>query len=281
MARNKYTTSDMRILTVVGISRSGKTTVVEGLIKELSSRGYSVGTVKSISCGSRCKLFQNGICHCSRGASGDHKFTIDTKGTNSHRHRLAGSQQVTTWAENETAVMFSKELTYRELVSLYDYDYLILEGDYYSSVPRIVTAKEESDALSRINDLTFVVSGQIANTQSSIDNLPIVNAIENIKVLADMVEKYVFPQLPFADDLGCDLCGMSCRELSSKILKGEASIDQCLRKKPTLNLTLDGKLIDLDIAEAQLLEKAVQKALRSAGIAPANSKIQISAENIK
>lgn len=279
LSRKKYVTTDMRILTVVGISNSGKTTVVEGLIKELSNRGYSVGTVKSISCGSRCHLFQNGICHCSRGASGDHKFTIDSDVTNSRRHKLAGSQQVTTWAENETAVLFSKELTYRELVSLYDFDYLILEGDYYSSVPRIVTAKAKEDAVARIDDLTFVVSGQIANNQNSINGLPIINALEDMKTLADMVENSVFPQIPFADDLGCDLCGMSCRELSSKILKGEATIEQCLRKRPSINLTLDGKTISLDIEESQQLEKAVQRALRSAGIAPANSKIEISAEN--
>lgn len=271
----------MCILTVVGISRSGKTTVVEGLIKELSQRGYTVATVKSISCGSRCHLFQNGVCHCARGAGADHKFTIDSKGTNSSRHRNAGSLQVTTWAENETAIMIPRELTFKELISFYDFDYLILEGDYYSSVPRIVTAKEETDALARIDDMTFMVSGQIANKQKSINGLPVVNAIEDIKTLADMVEKYVFPQLPFADDLGCDLCGMNCRELSSKILKGQADISQCLRKRPALSLTLDGNKIELDMENSQLLEKAVQKALRSAGIAPANSCINITAQNLR
>ena len=277
MGKKKFIDSDMRVLTVVGISRSGKTTVVEGLIKELTKRGYSVGTVKSISCGTRCHLFQNGVCHCGHG--GDHRFTLDKPGTNSYRHKQAGSMQVTTWAENETAVMFPGELSYRDLVSLYDYDYLILEGDYFSSVPRIVTAKQEKDAIDRITDLTFMVSGQIANDHDSLGELPVVNALEDIEHLTDMVESMVFPQLPFADDLGCDLCGMNCRELSAKILKGEATYEQCKRKHPTISITVDGKEVTLDIAESQMLERSIQKALRSAGIAPANSHIEISAEN--
>ncbi len=38
----------MKVLTVTGLSGSGKTTVIENLIKELKRRGYSIGSVKEI-----------------------------------------------------------------------------------------------------------------------------------------------------------------------------------------------------------------------------------------
>lgn len=275
MSRKRNNADGMRILTVVGISSSGKTTVVEGLITELSARGYTVGTVKSISCGSRCHLMQNGICHCS--GSGNHSgFTIDTAGgKNSVRHRAAGSLQVTTWAENETAVLYPRELSYRELVELYDFDFLILEGDYYSPVPRIVTAKTESDAEERVNDLTFAVSGCLSNRLQSLSGLPVINPLGNIDALADLVESKVFPQLPMADDLGCGLCGMSCRELGAKILRGEATTHDCLRKSPMVSFCSEGKDIELTPENSRKLTAAVQQALRSVGIPPADITIRI------
>lgn len=269
----------IRVLTVVGISSSGKTTVVEGLITELSARGYTVGTVKAISCGSRCHLLQNGICHCGGGGN-HHTFTIDTAGgKNSVRHRAAGSLQVTTWAENETAVLYPRELSYRELVALYDFDFLILEGDYYSPAPRIVTAKAEADATERVNDLTFAFSGRLSNERSTLDGLPVINPLSDIDTLADLVEAKVFPQLPLADDLGCDLCGFSCRELSVRILRGEATVGHCLRQAPTLTLTADGIAVELDEENLRKLTATVQQALRSAGIAPANARIHIATES--
>lgn len=279
MSTNRNKTHGMRVLTVVGISNSGKTTVVEGLITELSARGYTVGTVKSISCGSRCHLLQNGICHCGGGGN-HHSFTIDTAGgKNSLRHRAAGSLQVTTWAENETAVLYPRELTYRELVALYDFDYLILEGDYYSPAPRIVTAKTEQDAVERVNDLTIGVSGRISNQLDTLDGLPVINPLSGIDALADLVETKVFPLLPFADDLGCNLCGFSCRELSARILRGESTPAHCLRQTPDLALSANGGAVVLDEKNSRKLTSAVQQALRSAGIAPANVRIQIETES--
>lgn len=270
----------MRILTLVGVSNSGKTTVVEGLISELSARGYTVGTVKSISCGSRCYLLQNGICHCGGGGN-HHAFTIDTGGgKNSLRHRAAGSLQVTTWAENETAVLYPRELTYRELVALYDFDFLLLEGDYYSPAPRIVIGKAVPDVRERINDLTFAIAGRIANELDSLDGLPVLNPLSDIDTLADLVEAKVFPQLPFADDLGCTLCGYSCRELSGRILRGEADRGHCLRAVPSLTVTADGTATDLPEQSRRKLTAALQQALRDVGLAPVNGTIHIEAANV-
>lgn len=263
----------MKILTVVGISNSGKTTVVEGLIKELNARGYSVGSVKSISCGSRCHLLVNGKCKCSAGR--DHRFTIDTDMKNSARHRLAGSAQITTWAESETAVMYQRELSYKELVDLYDYDYLIFEGDYYNHAPRIVTASTAESAKERITDMTFAVCGRIGEQMAELDGLPVINPVSDITALADLVEEKVFPMLPEIDNLNCRLCGSTCKELGVKILRGHASVNDCKLIKQSTLLSYNNNRIDISDTQQKKLLAAINRVLEESNLLPSNVPIEI------
>ncbi|MFB0500664.1 MAG: molybdopterin-guanine dinucleotide biosynthesis protein B, partial [Candidatus Hadarchaeaceae archaeon] len=55
----------LRTIVIAGRKNSGKTKVIEGLVKELTSRGYSVGTVKHVP---------------KQG------FTLDQSGTDTWRH---------------------------------------------------------------------------------------------------------------------------------------------------------------------------------------------------
>ena len=57
---------------VTGWKNSGKTTLVTRLVSELAGRGFVVSTVKHA----------------------HHAFDIDKAGTDSHRHREAGAQEV-------------------------------------------------------------------------------------------------------------------------------------------------------------------------------------------
>ncbi|MBI4834120.1 MAG: molybdopterin-guanine dinucleotide biosynthesis protein B [Planctomycetes bacterium] len=59
----------VKIISIVGKSNSGKTTLLEKLIKNLSGKGYRIGTIK----------------HNTRG------FEIDYPGKDSYRHFHAGS----------------------------------------------------------------------------------------------------------------------------------------------------------------------------------------------
>lgn len=71
----------MKVFSVYGITKSGKTTTIENIIRELKRRGYTVGSVKEI--------------HYE-------KFAIDTEGTNTDRHRRAGAEPVTARGHFET-----------------------------------------------------------------------------------------------------------------------------------------------------------------------------------
>jgi molybdopterin-guanine dinucleotide biosynthesis protein MobB len=70
-----------RFVTVVGLKKSGKTTVAEGLISELSSRGYRVGSVKTMR-------------HSA--------LTLDAAGTDTRRHAEAGAAVVVALLDQET-----------------------------------------------------------------------------------------------------------------------------------------------------------------------------------
>ena len=108
------------IVSVVGKKKSGKTTVVEGLVAELVRRGWRVGTIKH-----------------------GHHFDLDTEGTDSWRHRAAGSARTVLAGPDGCAVVGSwpdgqpvgpVELAARHL---HDLDVVIVEGYKAADVPRI------------------------------------------------------------------------------------------------------------------------------------------------
>jgi molybdopterin-guanine dinucleotide biosynthesis adapter protein len=71
------------IITIVGKSDSGKTTLLEKLIRILSDRGYKIGTVK----------------HAHNG------FQIDLEGKDSWRHRNAGADATLLITDSTVAVV--------------------------------------------------------------------------------------------------------------------------------------------------------------------------------
>lgn len=73
----------MRLIGIVGLKDGGKTTLVERLVRHLADRGLSVSTLKR----------------------SHHALDLDTPGTDSHRHRLAGARQVLLASDSRLALM--------------------------------------------------------------------------------------------------------------------------------------------------------------------------------
>ena len=72
-----------KVIGVAGFKNSGKTTLVERLVKELTARDYRVSTVKHA----------------------HHAFDIDHEGRDSFRHRQAGATEVAVVSRNRWAIM--------------------------------------------------------------------------------------------------------------------------------------------------------------------------------
>lgn len=118
------------VVSVVGKGDSGKTTLLEGLIRELSSRGWRVGTVKH---------------HV-------HDIDIDVPGKDSWRHAKAGAVVTMISAPDKLGVVrkVKRERTLEELVALAgdDVDILLTEGFKRAGNVRIeVSRRARSDEL--------------------------------------------------------------------------------------------------------------------------------------
>lgn len=196
----------MKVLSVTGISSTGKTTIIENIILELKKRGYSVGSVKEIH-------FDD--------------FTIDTKGKNTYRHKMAGSELVTALHKNETDIMFQKKLDIYDLLKNYNQDYVLLEGVSDAVVPNIAVASNIDNL--KITEFTFLISGVISNDKSikDIKNIPVINSIDNIEKLVDLIEKKVPNLLPNFSKKCCGMCGYDCKSFLIKYLNKEIDIEKC------------------------------------------------------
>lgn len=214
----------MKIFSVFGITRSGKTTTIENIISELRRRGYSVGSVKEI--------------HYQ-------EFAIDKEGTNTDRHKKAGSQLVTARGLSETDVLFQEMLPVERILDFYNYDYVVLEGVTDCNAPKIICAHATDEIDERLDDTVFAISGMISNSIKEYKGLPVINAVENVRDIVDLIEKKVYDKLPDFDLKCCSACGYGCRGLGIKILKGEASIDECVINKSGIKLYIDGKPINM------------------------------------
>jgi molybdopterin-guanine dinucleotide biosynthesis adapter protein len=73
----------MNVIGVAGFKNSGKTTLVEKLVRDLTSRGFRVSTIKHA----------------------HHSFDIDHEGRDSFRHRRAGASEVAVISRERTAII--------------------------------------------------------------------------------------------------------------------------------------------------------------------------------
>lgn len=154
------------IISIIGISKSGKTTLIEKLISELKSRKYRVATIK----------------HTAEEA------TLDTPGKDTWRHLQAGSEA--TAIGSDTRIVLIKpvilETTLDEMAQLLgeDYDIIITEGFKQGNAPKIeVHRKEVGPPLKDIKKLIAIATDEPLETDTR------QFSIEDIKGLADFIEK--------------------------------------------------------------------------------------------
>ena len=189
----------MRIITIVGIRKSGKTSTVTALIEAIRRRGRSVGTGKTVFCPT---------------------FSIDKPGSNTARHLRAGAQLVASRGKHETALIRPQAQPLSELLAAYaGLDYALLEGDYLAPVARLVAAHGAEDALPRTNALTLGYVGRVSERPEVVLPLPRFNALADADALLDFIDANVedvqpspaldvpLPPVPGVTDDGFCQCG--------------------------------------------------------------------------
>ena len=211
----------MKIITIVGIRGAGKTTVLECLVRELRQRGYTVGTAKSVFCPA---------------------FHMDKPGSNTDRHAKAGAQVIAARGEHETTFIYPRKLKPSEwLPAFLGCDWVLCEGDYELPVPRIVAAKEETDARERINAITLAVSGCISGTCTELKDRPVLDPRKDIQALTDLLEQKT-PDVTELSALDQPLEGediVISRSFCAQGCKGHK------RKTAAVNVTVNGEQLEL------------------------------------
>ncbi len=246
----------MKVFSVFGHSKTGKTTSVENLIQELIKRGYSVASVKDIH-------FED--------------FSLDNEGTDTHRHKLIGANPVTAKGLNETDIMFKESLRLREIINHYDVDWVVCEGFSKEIIPKFISLKDEDD-LKRIDDFTIGITGIISRKKTSISGLPVFNALENIKKFVDFIEEKVPEILPGFSHEKCGECGFDCKTTLKKILKNDGDISLCELRQHGVKIKLGTKFLPLKPFVKDIISRSIIGAISSLNGFENGKKISIEIE---
>jgi molybdopterin-guanine dinucleotide biosynthesis adapter protein len=160
----------VKVFSIFGTSKTGKTSSVEAVIRELRKRNYSVGSVKDI--------------HYEG-------FAMDTPGSDTYRHQYAGAEMVTARGIFETDVLYSGRLPLSQVLALYDQDYVVLEGTNEFDGPGIISAKDIADIDRRMRGTVFAITGRISAELAEYKGLPVLNALTDTARLVDLIEAAV------------------------------------------------------------------------------------------
>ena len=210
------------IVSIIGKSKSGKTTLIEKLIQELKSRGYKVATIK----------------HTNQN------LTFDEPGKDSWRHTQAGSKATIISSPDKIVLIkpVATEPSLDETAHLAgeDYDILLTEGFRKSDVPKIeVHRKEAGPPFATTKKLIAIVTDEPVETKTR------QFSPDDIKGLADLLEQgFITPQrerlLLYVNNTPISL-GSFPREIIGNILLALASSLKGVKEVRSLEVFLKRK----------------------------------------
>ncbi len=161
------------IVSIVGYSNSGKTTLIEKLLGELKARGYKVGTIK----------------HAGQ------EIISDT-GKDSWRHLQAGSGATVVSSPGRIVLVkpTPPDVTLNDIVPLFgeEFDIILTEGFKQDDAPKIEVRRRGIGApLVDIKKLIAVVSDEPGSETKP----PRQFSFDDVKALADLLEEgFIKPQ---------------------------------------------------------------------------------------
>jgi molybdopterin-guanine dinucleotide biosynthesis protein MobB len=158
----------MRVYGVTGWKNSGKTTLVERLVAEITGRGVTVSTLKHA----------------------HHAFDIDQPGKDSHRHRAAGASQVLVASRARWALMTelrgAPEPPLVELIArLAPVDLVLIEGWKRDRHPKI-EARRAATAQDLIAGADVTVEAVASDTALPELGLPVFD-LDDVAGIADFI----------------------------------------------------------------------------------------------
>lgn len=160
------------VVSIVGKSKTGKTTLLEKLVRELKSRGYRVATIKHT----------------------HHALGVDEPGKDSWRHLQAGSEATVISSPDRTTLIkpVTQDMSLDEIAHLLgeDYDIILTEGFKQRDAPKIeVHRKGIAPPFDDAKKLIAIATDEPLETEARQFSL------DDIKGLADLLENgFIKPQ---------------------------------------------------------------------------------------
>lgn len=207
------------IIGIYGYSKSGKTTLIENLVKELSKK-YKVATIKHIS---------------------EKNFSIDKEGKDTFRHRKAGASLTVAFSGNETAFIFER-MKFEEVLKAienFNFDLIMLEGFKGKKIKKIAI-------------------GGIKKKQNTIFRWKIGNSIGEILFFIEqrIKEERIYEKLP---KLNCKKCGFDCFGFAKQVAKGKKKFENCYYfSEINIELRVNKKEIPLGKFTKEIIAKTLK-----------------------
>lgn len=131
------------VIGICGYHNSGKTTLIEKLIRWLRNEGYKIATIKNI----------------------PKKFSIDTEGKDTWKHRQAGASVVVASSPDETAFIFKRGMELKEIADILNElvhpDLILVEGHKRERIPKISVGDIELEGAIKYEDNIDVIQSWI------------------------------------------------------------------------------------------------------------------------
>ncbi|MEA1999442.1 MAG: molybdopterin-guanine dinucleotide biosynthesis protein B [Euryarchaeota archaeon] len=122
------------VIGICGYHNSGKTTLIEKLIRRLRNEGYKIATIKNI----------------------PKKFSIDTEGKDTWKHRHAGASVVVASSPDETAFIFKRGMELKEIADILNKivhpNLILVEGRKMERIPKISVGDIELEGAIKYED---------------------------------------------------------------------------------------------------------------------------------
>ena len=157
------------IVSIVGKSDAGKTTLLEKVVRELTSRGYRIATIKHDA----------------------HSFEIDHKGKDSWRHKQAGASITVISSPAKLALVedTDHDLTLSEIRQIYmrGVDLIVTEGYKRETHPKIEVFRREMhrELLCTDDENLIAIAGTPPNPPA---NVPVFD-LDDVRPLCDFIEE--------------------------------------------------------------------------------------------
>jgi molybdopterin-guanine dinucleotide biosynthesis protein MobB len=194
------------ILGFYGHSNSGKTTIIEGLVRKLKAKGYTVAVIKHT---------------MHRG------FQLDSEGTDSWRHRKAGAEAVGLISESEAALLLPRENRLEKVIELVqrasEPDVTFIEGFKHSGIEKVAVGDMEK--------LPGTVMRCYAKKPLTLRRLEawVDNRLRMERVLREL------------PGINCGKCGLNCARLALAVSSGKRRLSDCVNLSDVrLKLSVDG-----------------------------------------